>query len=80
MASIVIPVAVLFAFSLALGMAVGRPAVLFPVIVGVGFGALLAVGGTGDTDALFLIGWLLVSVAIGAWGALVGARVRAGRN
>jgi hypothetical protein len=80
MASIVVPVALLFALSLGLGMAVGRRAILFPILLGVAFGVLLAVGGTGDTDALFLIGLLLAGVAIGAWGALVGARVRGGRN
>ena len=80
MASIVVPVAVLFVLSLALGMAVGRGAVLFPLFLGAGCGVLLAAGGPGDTDPLFLIGWFLVAVAIAAWGALVGARVRGGRD
>ena len=76
MASVLLPLAFAFAVCLGAGMLAGRRAAALPVALGLGFGVLIALNGAGDTDDLFLIVWLIVGVALGVWGALVGARMR----
>jgi hypothetical protein len=75
-ASLLLPLVVLFAFSLALGHAIGRRAILLPLVLGAGFGVLIAVNGGGDTALGFLVVWLIAAVAAGIAGARVGARYR----
>ena len=70
------PLAVAFIVSMGAGMAAGRRAVFLPLGLGLAFGVLLAMNGPGDTALGFLIVWTIAGVAIGVWGALVGARMR----
>ena len=80
MASILLPLVVAFVVSMGAGMVAGRHAVLLPLGLGLAFGVLVALNGPGDTALGFLIVWVAAGVALGVWGALVGARVRDGRS
>jgi hypothetical protein len=76
LAGLLLPLVIAFVVSMGAGMVAGRRAVVLPAALGLGAGVLIAVNGSGDTDSLFLTVWLIAGVAIGVWGALVGARKR----
>jgi hypothetical protein len=72
-AAVLLPWAVAFVLFLFAGRAVGRLWILaVPLALGALFVVLLAVNGAGDTDALFLVVWSLITVASAEAGAWVG--------